>query len=146
MAAATAYTLRPLERSTTSLDQGAFRVHFSTRELKNLGFTSGDLIRITTSKGFHGYAVAWPAQQTNPGNKPIARMADVLREQYELNLTDTVCFEKANDDSKPLASIAIRFAQGSDVLCRYSAEELNRCLEFALGNTKLLSSAYAFLN
>lgn len=134
MAAAALFTLRPLERTTSQLDQSAFRVHLGVKELKNLSLTAGDAIKIRSSKGFHGYAIAWPAQQTNPGNKPIAKIADLLREKYALNLTDAVYLEKANEPSTPLQAITIRFAQGSDILKRSdSIEELEYCVGKALG-------------
>jgi len=135
MAAATTFTLRPLERTTNHLDQTSFRIHLGAKELKILGLTAGDLIKINSaSQGFHGYAIAWPAAQTNPGNKPIAKIADLLREKYALNLTDAVFFEKANEASTPFQAITIRFAPGSEILNNCdSTEELMYCAGKALG-------------
>jgi AAA family ATPase len=130
---ATIFTLRPMERTVNHLDQSAFRVQLGIKELKNLGLTAGDLVKIHSSKGFHGYAIAWLAQQTNPGNKPIAKISDVLREKYEMNLTDGVSFEKANEPSTPLQAITIRFSQDCEVLKKCnSAEELQFCVAKSL--------------
>lgn len=120
-----AFALRPLERSSSNdgFDQGAFRVHISTKELKNLGLASGDVIRINTSKGFRGYAIAWPAQQTNPGNKPIAKATDILREKYDLTLTDTIFIERAEDDRTPIEFIQIVCSQSPQALSHYASEE-----------------------
>jgi AAA family ATPase len=138
---ATMFTLRPLERTTNHLDQSAFRVHLGIKELKNLGLTAGDLVKIHSTKGFHGYAIAWLAQQTNPGNKPIAKIADVLREKYALNLTDMVSFEKANEPSVPLQAITIRFPPDCEVLKKCdSTEELQFCVARSL--CRLLLSCY----
>ncbi|KAF2687151.1 AAA-domain-containing protein [Lentithecium fluviatile CBS 122367] len=147
MATTTAFTLRPLERTANSnnLDQTSFRIHLSLKELKNLGLSAGDLIRVNTaSKEFCGYAIAWPAQQTNPGNKPIAKISDLLREKYELNLTDSVFLEKVNHSSMPLASIVVRFVQGSDVLDKFSTKELTRCLGKALEDLDIILSGCTF--
>jgi AAA family ATPase len=147
MAAATAFSLRPLERSTNSLDQSAFRVHLSAAALKSLGFSSGDVVRISTTKGFHGYAIAWPASQTNPGSKPIARIADLLREKYELNLTDNVFFEKANEAAEPLQAITIRFAQSPEVLSKCgSTDDLKYLAGKALGKTHLFPCRCLLIN
>ncbi|KAH5426614.1 hypothetical protein HBI47_118410 [Parastagonospora nodorum] len=111
MNAGTPFALRPLERNPLSASgnalEGAFRIYLSQREQKTLGLTNGDLVRLRTSTGFKGYAVAWLASQTNPGNKAIAKVTDLLREQYGLTLDDPVFVDKASDSWKPLKSIEI---------------------------------------
>lgn len=139
--AGAAFTLRPLERTSgsTGLDQGAFRIHLSAKDLKTLGLAAGDLVRIFTTNTFRGYAIAWPAAQTNPGNKPIAKTTDILREKYGLNLTDPVFIEKANDAWKPSKSISISFSQSLDALNKYSSsKELTHWISRSLGTLLLL--------
>lgn len=136
MAAATSFTLRPLERvsGSSSLDQTAFRVHLSAKELKNLGLVAGDRIRLSTAKGPHGFALAWLAQQTNPGNKPIAKVSDLLREKYGLALTDAVFIEKATEAPGFASSVEVAFSQTSDALKRYATmDELKDWTKYALG-------------
>ncbi|KAF2852775.1 AAA-domain-containing protein [Plenodomus tracheiphilus IPT5] len=127
MSAESAYALRPLERPPPSTPgdalEGAFRVHLSQKELKNLGLSSGDLVRLRTVDCFKGYAVAWLASQTNAGNKPIAKVSDFLRLHYDLELTDRVIIEKVTGSLKPLRSIEVSFSQPSDQLARFSSTE-----------------------
>lgn len=129
------FTVRPLERSSGgSLDQTAFRVHLSAKELKNLGLTAGDRIRLTTAKRFHGFALAWLAQQTNPGNKPIAKVADLLREKYELALTDALFIERVQEAPRFAASMELVFPPSSEALKKYATkEELEHFAKVALG-------------
>ena len=131
MTVATPFTLRPLERAaaSTTLDQTSFRVH-----LRNLGLVAGDRIRLTTLRGFHGYAVAWLAQQTNPGNKPVVKVSDLLREKFDLVLTDAIFIEKVADPPKPLVSVQVSFSQISDALSKYADnDELMLFTKSALG-------------
>jgi len=72
-----------------------------------LGLANGDLVRLRTSAGFKGYAIAWLASSPNPGNKAIAKVTDLLREQYGLSLNDPVYVEKAMDASRPLKSVQV---------------------------------------
>ncbi|KAI4697492.1 uncharacterized protein J4E84_000622 [Alternaria hordeiaustralica] len=127
MSPATSYTLRPLERNPPSipsnaLEGGAFRVHLSQKELKLLGLVNGDCVRLSTAAGFKGYGVAWLASQTNPGNKPIAKVSDLLREQYDLSLNDPVFIEKV-DSWKPLKSIEISLADAPNQTAKFSSNE-----------------------
>ncbi|KAH8732152.1 P-loop containing nucleoside triphosphate hydrolase protein [Phaeosphaeriaceae sp. PMI808] len=118
MTTVTAFALRPLERNPLSAAgnalEGAFRVYLSQREQKTLALTNGDLVRLRTSAGFKGYAVVWLASQTNPGNKPIAKVTDLLREQYGLSLNDLIFVDKANDSWKPLKSIEVSFPDSAE--------------------------------
>ncbi|KAI4668264.1 uncharacterized protein J4E78_002088 [Alternaria triticimaculans] len=127
MSPATSYTLRPLERNPPSipsnaLEGGAFRIHLSQKELKTLGLVNGDCVRLSTAAGFKGYGVAWLASQTNPGNKPIAKVSDLLREQYDLSLNDPVFIEKV-DSWKPLKSIEISLADAPNQTAKFSSNE-----------------------
>ncbi|KAF1837032.1 AAA-domain-containing protein [Decorospora gaudefroyi] len=127
MSPATAYTLRPLERNPPSipanaLEGGAFRVHLSQKELKGLGLTNGDGVRLSTATGFQGYGVAWLASQTNPGNKPIAKVSDLLRDHYALSLNDPVFIDKV-DSWKPLKSVEIRLSDTSDQTIKFASME-----------------------
>jgi AAA family ATPase len=135
---ATGYALRPLERSpaNASLKEG-FRVHLSEKELKNLGLTNGDLIRLSsTAQAFNGFAVAWLAKQTNPGNKPIAKTSDLLREEYKLKLTDYIFIEKATESWKPIDCVQVSWVQAADALSKYSSsEELSFWIRNALSRT-----------
>jgi AAA family ATPase len=136
MSAGTAFALRPLERNPLSASgnalEGAFRVYLSQREQKTLGLVNGDLVRLRTSSGFRGYAVAWLASQTNPGNKPIAKVTDLLREQYGLSLNDPVFVDKAADAWKPLKSIEVSFPESVEQ--RFASnEELQYWVRHALG-------------
>ena len=143
MSPASTYTLRPLERNPPSipgnaLEGGAFRVHLSQKELKGLGLTNGDCVRLSTATGFKGYGVAWLASQTNPGNKPIAKVSDLLREQYDLALNDPVFIEKA-DSWKPLKSIEISLSDTPTQTAKFtSTEQLLYWLRHALGRSSRL--------
>lgn len=138
MSPATSYTLRPLERNPPSipsnaLDSGAFRVHLSQKELKSLGLTNGDCVRLSTAAAFKGYGVAWLASQTNPGNKPIAKVSDLLREHYELSLNDAVFIEKV-DSWKPLKSIQVSFSDIANQTTKFaSTDQLLYWLRYSLG-------------
>lgn len=136
MSATTAFALRPLERNPLSAAgnalEGAFRVYLSQREQKTLGLTNGDLVRLKTSAAFKGYAVAWLASQTNPGTKPIAKVTDLLREQYGLSLNDPVFVDKASDSWKPLKSIEVSVPESAEQ--RFASnEELLYWVRHALG-------------
>lgn len=138
MSTGTAFTLRPLERNPPSTPgdalEGAFRVHLSQKEQKNLGLTNGDLVRLRTAGIFKGYATAWMAAQTNPGNKPIAKVTDLLRGYYDLALTDPITIEKVTDPLKPLKSIQVNWSQSPDQLATISTnEELLYWTRYALG-------------
>lgn len=138
MSTGTAFALRPLERNPPSTPsnalEGSFRVHLSQKEQKNLGLANGDLIRLSTSAGFKGYGVAWTASQTNPGNKPIAKVTDLLREHYVLSLNDPVFIEKVTDSWKPLKSVEVTFLDSSDQATKFvSNEELLYWVQYALG-------------
>lgn len=138
MSTGPAFALRPLERNPPSAPsnalEGSFRVHFSQKEQKHLGLTNGDLIRLSTSAGFKGYGVAWTASQTNPGNKPIAKVTDLLREHYELALNDPVFVEKVTDPWKPLKSVEVTFLDSSEQVAKFvSSEELLYWVQHALG-------------
>ncbi|KAA8615771.1 cell division cycle protein 48 [Pyrenophora tritici-repentis] len=140
MSPATSYTLRPLERNppnipSNALDSGAFRVQLSQKELKSLGLTIGDCVRLSTETAFKGYGVAWLAPQTNPGNKPIARVSDLLREHYELSLNDAVFIEKV-DSWKPLKSIEVSFSDIANQTVKFaSTEQLLYWLRYSLGES-----------
>lgn len=138
MSPAATYTLRPLERNPPSipsnaLEGGAFRVHLSMKELKALGLSNGDCVRLSTAAGFKGYGVAWLASQTNPGNKPIAKVTDLLREHYDLALNDPVFIEKA-DAWKPLKTVEIDISDATNQKTKFaSSEQLSYWLRHALG-------------
>jgi AAA family ATPase len=135
MTAATAFTLRPLERNIPhSALEGAFRVHLSIKELKSLGLSQGDLIRLSTSDGPKGLAIAWTASQTNPGNKPIAKVTELLKEKYALSLNDRVFVEKVSDEWQPIDSVDISLGDSSESIAKYgSTEELLHWVRYALG-------------
>ncbi|KAF2027394.1 AAA-domain-containing protein [Setomelanomma holmii] len=139
MSPGTAFALRPLERNPLTAAgnalEGAFRVYLSQREQKNLGLANGDLVRLKTSTGFKGYAVAWLASQTNTATKPIAKVTDLLREQYDLSLNDQVFVDKATDSWKPLKSVEIGVAESVEVQFT-SNEELIYWIRHALGRLK----------
>lgn len=153
MSPAATYTLRPLERNppsipTNALEGGAFRVHLSAKELKALGLSNGDCVRLSTAAGFRGYAVAWLASQTNAGNKPIAKVTDLLREHYDLALNDPVFIEKA-DSWKPLKSIEISISDSPTQTAKFaSGEQLLYWLRHALGkyaNVRLASTSLSLV-
>ncbi|EMD85439.1 hypothetical protein COCC4DRAFT_45287 [Bipolaris maydis ATCC 48331] len=150
MSPAATYTLRPLERNppsipTNALEGGAFRVHLSAKELKALGLSNGDCVRLSTAAGFRGYAVAWLASQTNAGNKPIAKVTDLLREHYDLALNDPVFIEKA-DSWKPLKSIEISISDSPTQTAKFaSGEQLLYWLRHALAaDTDILLPGCSF--
>ncbi|KAF2865962.1 P-loop containing nucleoside triphosphate hydrolase protein [Massariosphaeria phaeospora] len=141
MTVSTAFTLRPLERTTPSTAlEGAFRIHLSAKELKNLNLSNADLVRLSTSTGPKGFAFAWLASQTNAGNKPIAKVTDLLRETYALSLNDPVLLEKANDSMwKPIKSIETSFTDSpGQVTKNASKEQLLSWVRSALENLDLI--------
>jgi AAA family ATPase len=137
MTTGTAFTLRPLERNPPNTPsnalEGAFRIHLSQKELKNLGLVNGDLVRLSTAAGFKGYAAAWLASQTNPGNKPIAKVTDLLREHYDLALTDPVFVEKVTEPLKPLKAVEVSLLDPEAATRFASDEELLHWIRSALG-------------
>ncbi|KAH7401016.1 P-loop containing nucleoside triphosphate hydrolase protein [Phaeosphaeria sp. MPI-PUGE-AT-0046c] len=147
MSAATAFALRPLERNPISASgnalEGAFRVYLSQRDQKSLSLTNGDLVRLSTSTGFKGYAVAWLASQTNPGNKPIAKVTDLLREQYGLSLNDPVFVDKASDSWKPLKSIEVSVPEAAEEKFN-STEELLYWVRHALVDLDIILPGCTF--
>ncbi|KAH7356236.1 P-loop containing nucleoside triphosphate hydrolase protein [Pyrenochaeta sp. MPI-SDFR-AT-0127] len=149
MSTGTAFTLRPLERNPPSIPgnalEGAFRVHLSQKELKNLGLTNGDLVRLKTLLGFRGYGIVWTASQTNPGNKPIAKVSDLLREHYELSLNDPTFIEKATDSLKPIKSIEVSFPDSSDQTGKFaSTEEFLYWVRYALVDLDIVLPGCSF--
>jgi AAA family ATPase len=148
MSAGTAFALRPLERNPLSASgnalEGAFRIHLAHREQKTLGLTNGDLVRLRTASGFKGYAVAWLASQTNPGNKPIAKVTDLLREQYGLSLNDPVFVDKAFESWKPLKTLEVSVPESAEQKFA-SNEELLYWVRHALGRVRLEYSRQSYM-
>jgi len=136
MTAAPSFSLRPLERNTPhEALEGAFRVHLSPKDLKSLGVVNGEAIRITsTSTGIQGFAVAWNAASTNPGNKLIAKVTDLLREKYGLHLQESVIIEKAAHSWKPIESMQVKLVKSEDKNKFKSTEELLHWARYALGS------------
>jgi AAA family ATPase len=132
-----AFTLRPLERNPPSTPgnalEGAFRVHLALKELREHKLTNGDLIRLKTATGFKGYGIAWTAAGTNPAKKPIAKVTDLLREEYGLSLNDPTWIERASDSWKPLASIQIDEKEFEEAAGKFSGSgELAYWMRYAL--------------
>jgi AAA family ATPase len=147
MNAETPFALRPLERNPLSASgnalEGAFRIYLSQREQKSLALTNGDLVRLRTASGFKGYAVAWLASQTNPGNKPIAKVTDLLREQYSLSLNDPVFVDKAFESWKPLKTMEVSVPESAEQKFA-SNEELLYWVRHALGRVRLEQSLRSY--
>ena len=138
-----AFTLRPLERNPPSTPgnalEGAFRVHLSQKELRNHRLTNGDLIRLKTVTGFKGYGIAWTAAGTNPANKPIAKVTDLLKEQCGLSLNDPVWVEKASDSWKPLTRVQIAYPESLEQDAKFaSTDELLYWARYALVDVELI--------
>jgi len=132
----TPFALRPLERNPLGASgnalEAAFRVYLTQREQKALGLTNGDLVRLRTAAGYKGYGIAWLASSPNPGNKAIAKVTDLLREQYGLSLNDPVFIEHDPAAWKPLKSIELSLPETTEK--RFSSkEELILWAKFALG-------------
>lgn len=132
-----AFTLRPLERNPPSTPgnalEGAFRVHLALKELREHKLTNGDLIRLKTATGFKGYGIAWTAAGTNPAKKPIAKVTDLLREEYGLSLNDPTWIEKASDSWKPLASLQIDEKEFNEAAEKFPGQgELAYWMRYAL--------------
>ncbi|CAI6340630.1 unnamed protein product [Periconia digitata] len=138
---ASAFALRPLERTVAnqSLREG-FRVHLSDKEFRNLRLAHGDLIRVSSLRGFCGYAVAWSFKPTNAASKPLAKVSDLLRDTFgQLALTDSIFIEKAPEAWKPLDSITVRCADLSDALKKYdSTRELKYWIGYTLVKLDIL--------
>jgi AAA family ATPase len=138
-----AFTLRPLERNPPSTPgnalEGAFRVHLSQKELRNHRLTNGDLIRLKTAAGFKGYGIAWTAAGTNPANKPIAKVTDLLKEQCGLSLNDPVWIEKASDAWKPLTTVQIAYPEDLDEDAKFTTtDQLLYWARYALVDVELV--------
>ncbi|KAJ4382050.1 AAA+-type ATPase [Didymella sp. IMI 355093] len=138
-----AFTLRPLERNPPSTPgnalEGAFRVHLAAKELRDHRLTNGDLIRLKTATSFKGYGIAWTAAGTNPAKKPIAKVTDLLREEYGLSLNDPTWIEKATDSWKPLASVQIAYQESVEKDARFSTtDELLYWARYALVDVELV--------
>ena len=138
-----AFTLRPLERNPPSTPgnalEGAFRVHLSQKELRNYRLTNGDLIRLKTVAGFKGYGIAWTAAGTNPANKPIAKVTDLLKEQCGLSLNDPTFIEKASDSWKPLTSVRVAYPESVEQDAKFaSTDELLYWARYALVDVELV--------
>jgi AAA family ATPase len=101
------------------------------KELKSLGLSTGDLMRLSTTDGPKGLAIAWLANQTNPGNKPIAKVTDLLREVYGLTLNDRVFIEKAKVEATPFQHVEVSLDGRRD--SNESTEELVAWVRYALG-------------
>lgn len=143
MTTAPSFSLRPLERNTPhEALEGAFRVHLSPKDLKILGVLNGEAIRITsTSTGVQGFAVAWNAASTNPGNKLIAKVTDLLREKYGLHLQESVIIEKAVHSWKPIESMQIKLVKSEDKIKFKTTEELLHWARYALGPSILTNAS-----
>lgn len=139
MTAIQAFTIRPLERKTPdNALEGAFRVHISDKDLKALTLSRGDLLRLSLADGPRGFGIAWNAVQTNPGNKPIAKVTDLLRDKYGLTLQDRPFIEKANEHWKAIDSVEISFIGDAETLSRFgTSEELLYWARYALGKMTL---------
>ncbi|KAH7078071.1 P-loop containing nucleoside triphosphate hydrolase protein [Paraphoma chrysanthemicola] len=147
MSTATPFALRPLERNPLTAAgnalEGAFRVYLSQREQKTLGLANGDLVRLSTPAAFKGYAVAWLASQTNAATKPIAKVTDLLREQYDLSLNDQVFVEKALDSWRPLKSIEVGVPESTELKFA-SSEELVYWIRHALVDLDIILPGCTF--
>lgn len=138
-----AFALRPLERNPPSTPgnalEGAFRVHLAPKELRDHRLTNGDLIRLKTATEFKGYGVAWTAAGTNPAKKPIAKVTDLLRDEYGLSLNDPTWIEKASDSWKPLASVHIAYQDSVEKDARFNTtDELLYWARYALVDVELV--------
>jgi AAA family ATPase len=90
------------------------------------------LIRLKNSAGYKGYAIAWLASSPNPGNKAIAKVTDLLREQYGLSLNDPIFVEQAPYAWKPLKSIELSLSETTENKFT-SREELLSWAQYAMG-------------
>ncbi|ORX99542.1 P-loop containing nucleoside triphosphate hydrolase protein [Clohesyomyces aquaticus] len=139
MATSTPFILRPLDRRTPdSALKEAFRVHLSTKDLQALGVVSGDLIRLSSTSGKSGFGIAWPAQQTNPGNKSIAKVTDFLREKYgAIELPERVFVEKVGSDQwAALKSVEVSLNESPG--CCDTPEELQYWIRCALVELEII--------
>ncbi|KAF2473082.1 AAA-domain-containing protein [Lindgomyces ingoldianus] len=143
MAALTPFVLRPLDRrSPDSALKDAFRVHLSAKDLQSLGIATGDLIRLSTSGGKSGFGIAWLAQQTNPGNKSIAKVTDLLREKYgAIELQERAFIEKVHHEQwRPLASVEVCLTDSAQSLgSGDSTEELLYWVRYALADLEIIT-------
>jgi AAA family ATPase len=145
MTAMYAFTIRPLERKTPdNALEGAFRVHISDKDLKALNLSRGDLVRLNLSDGPRGFGIAWNATQTNPGNKPIAKVTDLLKDKYGLTLQDRPFIEKSNESWKAIDSVEVSFNGDAESLSKFgTSEELLYWARYALG--KMTQSISGFV-
>lgn len=139
MTGATPYTLRPLERSIPlSSLEGGFRIHLTIRELKNLGLSVGDLCRLSNTSGKSGFAIAWLTKETNPGNKAIAKVTELLRDTYGFPLTEKIFIEKFQESWRRVEVVTVSLSDSALPLGGYdSAEELENWAGYALGRVCL---------
>ena len=140
MSTDTAFSVRPqIDSLGNGQDKdldGAFRVHIS-QALTPLGLENGDLIRLRTSSGFKGYAIAWQAKLHKSRH---VNVHEFLREQCNLSLKDQVFIEKVVDSWKPLKSIVVRPVHVEDLTKFSSTEELAFWARCALGKLSRFAS------
>ncbi|KAF1953516.1 AAA-domain-containing protein [Byssothecium circinans] len=143
---ATAFALRPLERSSASTLKEGFRIHLADKELRSQQLAGGDLVRISSANGHHGFAVAWPGdRQTNTGNKPIAKISPWLQERYGLKLSERYFIEKAIDAWKPIEHVSVSTAQAAEALSKYSSrEELTYWISSSLARLTIILPGETF--
>ena len=93
------FSLRPHVRPAGSPSlEGAFRIHVSPKEMKALGLEAGDLCNLTISDSTVGLGFIWPSHDNNAVTpKRIAKISDVLKDNYGLNYQDKVTISKADD-------------------------------------------------
>ncbi|KAH7139364.1 P-loop containing nucleoside triphosphate hydrolase protein [Dendryphion nanum] len=142
-------TLRPLDRkdppspASSFALEGAFRLHISPKEFKNLGLSNGQLIRISTSSGHKGFAVAWLLVVQNAGNKPLAKGSDLLREKYGLALNEPISVAKVDDPWKPIEVIEVSCPASSEVVYE-STEQLLHWIRYALSDLDIILPGCTF--
>jgi len=137
--APTLFKLRPLPGNGTGLlDQAAFHVHISKQELSNLGLDKGGVIRLSTSRGFVGLALASLDYQTGTGNRPLAKVTDALREKYQLDLKDQVEIQRIDEPKCQLTSITVSFQSSLETPSKFPSDVLELSTRAALGMFTLL--------
>ncbi|KAF2019665.1 cell division cycle protein 48 [Aaosphaeria arxii CBS 175.79] len=141
------FTLRPTERSPPgNLLEGSFRVQIAPKEFKSFGFSNGEIIRLSSvASGARGFAAAWLGSQTNAGNKPIAKVSDLLREKYGLSLHEPTVIERATEPLKPIEFIEVSYPENATAVGSYeSTEELLHWIRCSLVDLDIILPGCTF--
>lgn len=109
------FTVRPLPPGA-ALD-GAFRAHIAVKDLDSLRVRPGQLVKLCTSEGNTGYAIAWRSndQSTKAQTHPV-KLTDSLREAFGFKLGNQLTITKATTQILHADRVVIVDVSDTDVV------------------------------